>query len=265
LSSPRAWFPRTDQMSNPSAYAMNWHRLFPKEVGKLFYDMITENWTELGPVVDAKGNFSHRNLLDPVTLKAPDYSGTWTVMPGVSSFLPYRAMFYSAAQLSGNKTPELDPIHSMQVSLDGGVDDIQTNRLAAAEEQAVFKHPLTGNTYRALSVGDYPVAFELVKRINVAKEKYERLNKCVDDLTVRATDPFCQCVKTAVEKGSGGLVCCQASNAACPQIGLSKVGEGVCSEVDLRNRRDHAKEEMEQEVGFIDDMRWFYENYAKIP
>lgn len=257
LSTPTAWFPRTDALSNPSAYAINWHRLFPKEVGKLFYDMITENWSELGPVVDAKGNFSHRDLLDPVTLKAPDYKEFWTVMPGVSSFLPYRATFYSAALLSGNKTSELDPIHSMQVTLDGGIDDVQTNRMVATDEQALFKHPTTGYTYRALNVGEYPVAFDLVKRLNILKDKYVRLNKCVDDLSARENDTFCHCVKSSTEKTTGESVCAP--------FALSKVGEGTCSEIDLKQRRDTAREDMEQAVGFIDDMRWIYENYAKIP
>jgi hypothetical protein len=265
LSNPSAWFPRTEAMSDPRAYAINWHRLFPKEVGKLFSDLMTENWGDLGPLVDSKGKFMHRNLLDPVTLQAPDYSQMWTVMPGNSTMLPYKAMYYASALLSGNKTPGIDPVHSMNVSLDGGIDDVQTNRGLSLDEQAIFQHPITGNTYRALNIGDYPVAFNLINRLNVTKEKYERLSKCVDDPARQVSDTFCYCIKTAVEKPAGGLSCCQASNSACPQIGLSKVGEGVCSQTDLRNRREQAREEMELGVGFIDDMRWFYENYARIP
>lgn len=265
LSNPTSWFPRTDATSEPRAYAINWHRLFPKEVGKLFHDVITENWSQLGPAVDAKGNFTHRNLVDPVTLKSPNYEGFWTVMPSVSSFLPYRAMFYSAALLSGNKTSQLDPIHSMNVSVDGGIGDLQTNRLLDAQDQVTFRHPQTGSTYRALNVGEYPTAFTLLTRANTLKEKYERLAKCVADPVARENDTFCYCIKTVMEKPAGGVSCCQASNPACPQIGLSKVNEGTCSELELKARRDQAREEMELAVGFIDDMRWFYENYAKIP
>ena len=159
--------------------------------------------------------------------------------------------------------PELDPIKMMDITLVGGVDETRT--AARPEEIALFEHPSTGNTYKAVKVGEYPIAFDLVKRLNVAKEKYERLNRCVDDAQARLNDTFCHCVKTSVLKKTGKLECCQSSNSACHEFGLSKVSEDLCSPVDLRKRRDEAKEEMERRVGFIDDMRWFYKTYANIP
>ncbi len=265
LAYPGAWFPRTENLNDPRFYNISWYRLFPQEVGKLFHDLITENWSELGPVVDTEGNVYPRDMIDPVTLETPHYEGMGRVLPSLSSFMPYRAMFYVSSLMSGYMGSELDMLKMMRVSLKGSEDDLTIFDGMKKSEVATFIHPAVGYEYRALRVGEYPVAYELVEKLNVLKEKYVRLDRCANDDSARQTDIYCHCVRTSIAKASGGYACCHPGNANCPDIRLEKVGEGSCSILDLEQRRDSAKEDMENLVSFLDDMRWFVKRYSNLP
>jgi hypothetical protein len=265
LAYPGAWFPRTDSMNDPRFYNISWYRLFPQEVGKLFHDLMTENWTELGPVVDNKGNLYPRDMLDASTLEAPHYEGMGRVLPSMSSFMPYRAMFYAASLLSGYMGSELDMLKMMRVSLKGSEDDLTIFDKMRKSDIATFIHPTVGYEYRALRVGEHPVAYKLVGKLNTLKEKYERLDACVKNPALRQTDNYCDCVQTSMAKLSGGVACCYPGNSNCSAIRLAKVGEESCSIQDLEQRRDSAKEEMENLMSFLDDMRWFVKQYSNLP
>ncbi len=265
LAYPGAWFPRTDSMNDPRFYNISWYRLFPQEVGKLFHDLMTANWAELGPVVDDQGHLYPRDMLDPVTLEAPHYEGMGRVLPSMASIMPYRAMFYVSSLMSGYMGSELDMLKMMRVSLKGSEDDLTIFDKMRKSDVATFIHPNVGYEYRALRVGEYPVAYELVGKLNMLKEKYVRLNTCVNDPLSRQTDNYCDCVQTSMEKPTGGAACCYPGNTKCPGLRLAKVGHDSCSVKDLEQRRDSAKEEMENLMSFLDDMRLFVKLYSNLP
>lgn len=265
LAYPGAYFPRTDQLVDPRFYSVNWYRLFPKEVGRLMSDIISENWTEIGPVADAEGNIQLRDILDPETLEAPDYSGLGRVLPSMSSFMPYRAMFYAASLMSGNRGSQIDLLKSMRVAKKGSDDDLTTLSALDSSEVAEFIHPDSGELYRALKTGENPIAYNLVKRLSALKDKYSRLKNCAANPGARATDNYCGCVRTSVSRATGSPLCCYPGNPSCPAMTMQKVGEGECSEQELNRRKENAREQMEDAVSYLDDMRWFVKTYSNMP
>jgi hypothetical protein len=265
LAYPGAWFPRSDTVSDPRFYNINWYRLFPKEVAKVYQDIITQNWTELGPVVSPDGSIFARNILDPETLQAPDYSKNARILPSTSTFLPFRAMFFASSMLSGYRNSEMDVLKMMRVSLKGSEDDLSFLDSMNADDVAIFEHPVSGYTYRAIKAGTSPIAYELVDRLNNLKEKYTRLNQCVNDENARSTDRYCRCVRTTKSKSFGGAICCHPGNPDCPSIGLQKVGDDNCPIRDLMQRRDRALEDVDDAASFLDDMRWFVKTYSNLP
>ncbi|MDA0713329.1 MAG: hypothetical protein O2897_05020, partial [bacterium] len=265
LAKPGASFPRTDQLTDPRFYNVSWYRLFPEEVSEIFYNLITDNVANMGPVVDSEGKIAQRMLLDPETLTKPDYTGYGNLLPTMSSLMPYRAMFYASALLSGNLGSEMDMIKMMRVSLMGSEDDLGIYDKLDKNDIATFVHPIQGYNYRALKVGNTPIAYEMVKNLNTLKEKYVRLESCINSEAVRVSDSFCDCIKTKMVKDNGQSMCCYPGNPDCPGIGLMKVGKGNCSMHDLNVRKIEIAEKMENMVSFLDDMRWFVKKFSAMP
>jgi hypothetical protein len=246
LTAPGAFYPRTDMMKDPRFYSVSWYRLFPDEVGKLIHDLITENLVELGPVIDHDGTYKHRDLLDPETLSTPDYRNTLSIMPSMSSLIPYQAMLWSGFMLSGNDHGQLDMSEAMRIMVAGGSDNVDVPN----KTTQTFEHPITHTIYRAARVNKNPIAFDLVTQANILKTKYLTLDRCVKNVGERK-DPACQCIK---KKQDG--TCCHQNNPDCNAISLEPIGQGACLESVLLERRDRAKEQMEEKVGMMDDMRW---------
>jgi hypothetical protein len=127
-------------------------------------------------------------------------------------------------------------------------------------------------TYRSLKVGDRPVGFELIKRANILKERFERLDRCVTQLEndQPVTDGYCACISNtgyARDTGSGELVTnCTADFAVVqpgevvqvpkhPSLGGPSPLTITCSEQDLVNRRDGARETLDGFADYINDLR----------
>lgn len=241
------YFPKTEEMQDPGFYAANWYRLFPEQVGKLFYDVIMSNKENLGPLMSPEGKLVHRDLLT-MGGESPDYSGFKAIAPKMSSVIPFRFMFYGGLLTSNYMTSELNLANAMRVVMRGEEDDLGILDGYTDDLVSSFEHPQSGNIYRGLKVGDNPIAYDLVKKLNTLKTRYTRLEACVQDEAQRALDSFCSCI-TQEEKREGGTYCSEPRKVA--------VGDETCSLDDLKKRRDLALEQMEFHVGFADDMRWF--------
>lgn len=249
LAYPGAWYPRTENLKDPGFYAVNWYRLFPNEVGSLFYNLITDKISELGPLVSPAGKFQHRNLLDIETLRAPDYTGYTPIEPKLSNVLTYRYMFYSGLMTSSYMNTALNFPQSMRVYVKGDVDAIEYSDKLLSSDLAQFESPISGQVYVAAKIGDFPVAFELIETLNLMSEQYKRLQACVSDPLKREVDEFCHCVSVREPNPSGSMQCIKPK--------LQRIGENECSLDDLHRRRDIAEEQMEYMTGFLDEMRRF--------
>lgn len=247
LTKSGRYFPKTEDMQDPGFYAVNWYRLFPEQVGKLFYNVILSNHESLGPLLSPEGKLVHRDLLT-LAGENPDYSGHMAIAPKLSSVMPFRFMFYGGLLTSNYMTSELNLANAMRVVMKGEEDDLGILDGYTDDKVSSFEHPQSGNIYRGLKVGENPIAYDLVEKLNTLKGRYLRLQACVEDEDQRSLDSFCSCV-TSSTLGDDGTRCTAPKNVA--------IGEESCSMVDLEKRRDLALEQMEFHVGFADDMRWF--------
>ncbi len=279
-----AFFPRADFYADPRIYDVSWYRLFPKQVSKIFYDFITDKVQDLGPTIDADGNYVSRDLLN-ADLTEPDYSGNTKIMPSISFSQQYYALIWANLWMNSPTDDTLDLPKSMKVALQGGNDDtsafdsaisqscgaasdpsadVDGNGVRDCEEAVVatFTHPISGLTYRGLKVGDNPIAYDLVKRLNLLKDRFQHLDACDADMQadladdgdptnvsagggLHQSDPYCACIDNYVDYVSGD----------CTRQSVETVGSGLCQPYVLDNRRDSAREIMDDLVDYVGDLR----------
>jgi hypothetical protein len=86
------------------------------------------------------------------------------------------------------------------------------------------------------------------------KDRFLELDACVqdmndgDDLTnLHLTDTYCHCIDYYVDEVEGD----------CTIQTIEPVGEGACTEFSLENRRESAREAMDDIVDYIGDIRTF--------
>jgi hypothetical protein len=270
-----AWFPRYDDAPDFRSVDVSWYRLFPKEVAKIFNGLITDQYVDLGPVVDAQGTLHHRDLIDPATGEAPSYAGMKRVLPSISFNHEYFAAVYANIYMRSPTDDQFDITKSMKVAMLGGEDDISAFDQAIAEDVAggcpdpavdgevayeacptsrvaSFTHPVSGLTIRALKAGDEPIAWNLMKRVHAMAERYEILETCMTQLEDGdpATNPdheYCACIESVDYNAAGNLVCTDTK--------LFAPGVSICNEYDLKNRRDSAREQMDDMFDYLGDIR----------
>jgi hypothetical protein len=126
-------------------------------------------------------------------------------------------------------------------------------------------------TYRALKVGDTPIGFDLIKRLNVLKERFERLQTCGEqfDAGEEITDSYCACMSsgvTVVDQGDLGTICSDGFASVMPGqvVTLDRAagfGAGTiditCDDVDLFNRIEGARESLDDFVDYVNDLRTY--------
>lgn len=244
-----AWFPRTTYAVDPRFFDVSWYRLFPNEIGKIYHDLIVDQQINIGAVVDANGRVIHRDLIDPATGKAPDYTGLSRTIPSISFNHQYYAMLYGQALMSSTLDGAPDFTKTMKLTIDGSDDDLAAFDSANPEDVAVFTHPISGLTIRGLRVGPNPIAYDLVQRLNVLKDRYLRLDACVQDADAGnpVEDTYCFCANSVRSNALG--------NRQCSAAFLEQPGTGECALYSLRDRRDAASEAMDDFADFIDDAR----------
>lgn len=237
LSYPGSFFPRLDATGNPGLFRMNWYRLFPEEVGELFSKLIRSEWSELGPVVSPQGELLHRDILDPKNLKRPDYTGYKNVLPASADMLPYRSMYYAAALLSSPQNTEFNLINSMQIGVQEKGHDIGPNEI-------VFESQSASHRYWARKAGPSPIAYDYLLKLNKMQSDLNKMQQCLSDQSLRIKEVSCGCVKIK-ESGS-----CQKASAV------------PCSDADLKLKYEQAKVDLENAVGFADDMVYLVNMYT---
>jgi hypothetical protein len=216
-------------------------------------------------------------------LTTPDYEGNTVVLPSVSYTQQYASAIW--ANIWGMSSPTDDTVDmpkTMKIALEGGNDDTSAfdNAIAAlpagtdpSTVVATFTHPISGLTYRGLKVGDFPIAYDLVNQLNELKERFQRLDTCVNDMNLdltdgvidgqglsdpndtsspivpvpnaHQTDPYCSCIDNYVDFVSGD----------CTKQQIDPIGEGLCQPFVLQNRRDSAREIMDDLVDYVGDIR----------
>lgn len=261
-----AWFPRTTYDVDPRVFDISWYRLFPDIVGGVFKSLVTAHDHELGPVVDAQGRLHTRNLIDPATGRRAVYdpSEYKSVLPSIAYNHQYLGMLYAHALMSSRFDGETDFLKSFKVAIEGASDDfgafdyVLDNLPPGADPAdyvAEFTHPVSGRRARAINTGENPVAYKVVQRANVFRERYERLSACVADPDGLAKiDPYCSCVMVVERRPQGRF---------CTEPFLQPPGEGECAFYSLERRQDRARELLDDMADYIDDIRVFNTIYSE--
>jgi|GEM_PF-826066 len=300
MSQNFAWFPRVDGDNDFRQFDVGWYRIFPDEVTKLFSSLVVQDDIALGGFLDDQGNYIRPDLID-LEGDNPDTSGMTKVLPQIAFNLNYYAYLLGNIYLDSPYDDQVNFGKSMRVAVDGGQDDIAAYEQAEAADATAgcvltddpadpfdqyddltnppacktvlsFTHPQTGMTYRSLKVGDQPVGFNLIKRLNLLRERFERLDTCVQQFQdgEEVTDGYCACISNvgyARDPGTNELVTnCTADFATVmpgesvtvpkhPTLGGPAQLEIVCSEQDLINRRDGAREALDELTDYVNDLR----------
>jgi hypothetical protein len=263
----QAFFPRVDGVNDWRTFDVSWYRLFPKEVGSILSKLVGQNAVELGPVVDAAGKVTYRNLLNDDGT-APDYSGQKRIFPQTAANHEYWSLLIANALMSSDTDDTVDLAKSMRVALFGGEDDMSAYEDALAADVAAgctpdqanfddcatvgtFTHPVTGLTYRALKIGDEPAGFNLIKRLNVLKDRFVTLNGCLDETvaTGTAVNPYCSCIVPDFDANND---CINVTLAPGTPPTARRFG---CLEQDVRDRAQGARESLDDLVDYINDLR----------
>jgi len=98
--------------------------------------------------------------------------------------------------------------------------------------------------------------------LNLLKDRFQTLDNCVNDMNAdladdgdptnasagggsHQTEPYCSCIDNYVDFVSGD----------CTQEITETVGHGLCQPFTLQNRRDSAREIMDDLVDYVGDLR----------
>ncbi|MBM4280301.1 MAG: hypothetical protein FJ137_05930 [Deltaproteobacteria bacterium] len=290
-----AYFPRVDADSDWRLYDVSWYRLFPREVSRIYGALVTQDDLALGGFLDDNGRYVRPDLL-PVD-GSVDTTGMTRVLPQIAINHNYYAYLLANVFLDSPTDDTLNLTKTMQIAVDGGTDDVRAYDDAEARDAVEcpefdarnpehltnppdcktalsFTHPTTGMTYRALKVGDTPVAFNLVKRLNVLKQRFQRLDACNRDLqqdgTLDDEDVYCACI-TNIGGGrdnSDYLQTClddyvtvmPGESVQAPALsGFTNLREVevTCTPQDLQNRRDSAREAVDDLTDYVNDLRTY--------
>jgi hypothetical protein len=142
-----------------------------------------------------------------------------------------------------------------------------------------FTHPQTGLTIRALKAGEFPVGFDLVKRLNLLKDRFARLDACNEDFVadgdLDVADDYCSCIgnigygrEPQANGGSFVSTCTDEITTVAPGQTITRpkhprINSDVanldvtCTAQDLRNRRDGAREALDEFTDYVNDLRTY--------
>lgn len=234
--------------------SMNWYRMFPDAVSKIYASVIINDLSQLGPLVKADGSIIARDIISPRTHKILNTKDFSSILPAVESTLPLFAAKAAIELIPKTIAQEDSLLKSMAISCRGCRDEIDlvpndNNRTVS------FTH-IYGQEYSATVRPETPsIGAALLVQANRQKDRYLRLKECIANENLRESDPFCQCVKTTERKTYADWVCCDENNQSCSGPTLEKVGEGVCSLEDLQKRLSQSLSQLEETVGFVDSLR----------
>lgn len=301
MSQNFAWFPRVDGENDFRQFDVGWYRIFPDEVRGIFANLVQQDDIALGGFLDDNGKYIRPELIN-LDGDGPDTTNMARVFPQIAFNLNYYGYLLGNIYLDSPYDDQVNFSKSMRVAVDGGQDDIAAydeaegrDVVAGCEAPAddptdpfdhyafltdppacktvlSFTHPQTGMTWLSLKVGDRPVGFELIKRANIFKERFERLDRCVTQLQAGdpVTDTYCACISNVgyTRDGvNGDLVTnCTADFATVlpgetasvpkhPSLGGPSPLTVGCTEQDLVNRRDGARETLDGFADYINDLR----------
>lgn len=299
LADSSAWFPRVDGSNDFRQFDVGWYRIFPNEVRQIFSSLVTQDDIALGGFLDDNGNYIRPDLID-LEGDNPDTSNMTRVLPQIAFNLNYYAYLLGNIFLDSQYDDQTNFTKSLKIAIDGGQDDLAAyDRAEAADANAgcvltddpadpfdqyddltnppecksvlSFTHPRTGMTFRSLKVGDHPAGFDLIKRLNLLKERFERLDTCVTQFEAGdpVTDGYCACISNIgyVRDQDNDLItnCVDDFVSVMPgEVVDVQRASGVggptemlmaCTQDDLINRRDGARESLDELTDYVNDLR----------
>jgi hypothetical protein len=195
------------------------------------------------------------------------------VVPRRITNLPYLALLYANAFQSNLDDGVLDFVNITQIGVRGEEDDIQSWDTLAAADKVEWTHPVTGITYRAPKVSEFPIGYEMVANAKRYGDRYLAYKECTD--TPSKNDGVCACTYVGKfyqdDKNLDGVITGNGmgeANDECvllaPENGLRPCEARVepCAGPDRVDARDRAFERMEAEVERLENIRGFYQSFS---
>lgn len=239
-------------LENEDLLSMTWYRMFPQAVSKIYSAVIASEYYQLGPLVKEDGTLVPRDIISLKTHRLLDYKNQPSIMPATESDLSLFAAEVAITFMPEAITQDENLLRSLKITCKGCRDEVDY----AESNQSMVHFSHFGQEYSASIAEDSSsIGAELLVKAQVQKERYLRLKDCLSDEKARTEDPFCHCVKTTDRKTYADWVCCDENNESCLGPTLEKVGEGVCSILDLQKRMSQSLGYLKETVGFIDSLR----------
>jgi hypothetical protein len=272
----QAYFPKLTDFTveeNAQLARISLSSLFGDTIRRTLYSIITNRPKDYASIYRPSVGFVPRSFsaLDPAARELQP--GDVYILPRRITNLPYLAMAYGMIFQSTVDDGVLDFASVGQIGVKGEEDDIQGWDTLGAENRAEFTHPLSGVTYRAARVGDYPVAYDLVLAAERHAEKYLALKECTDNPS--KNDGVCACTYVGKfytdDKDGNGSISGTASGSETDECILMEPENGLkacerrsepCAGADRVDLRDNAFERMEQQVETLENLRGFYQAFA---
>lgn len=242
-------------IENRDILSTSWYQLFPEAVSLIYNSVINDRPKDIGFIVDNQGKVIVRNIIDERSLKLIDYKNINTVMPSLDRNTALFALINAVAFIPSVAGIEDKFAQSISVYCKGCKDDIYYSESSADYEISRYTH-LTGHSYQALKFRDMTsLGANLLAKAQYQKEYFLQLSQCINDEPTRNSHPLCQCVKTIERKASDDWQCCSEDNPQCSHPTLESVGSESCTMVDLERRREQAKDQLNETVGLIHQLR----------
>lgn len=234
--------------------SLSWYQIFPQAVSLIYNSVINEKPKDIGFIVDTHGEIIVRSIIDERSLKLIDYQNINIVAPFIDKNIVLFALINAVAFIPS--VAEIDDkfVQSIPVYCKGCKDDIHYSEPNAEYEISNYTH-LTGHSFQALKFRETSLGANLLAKAQYQKDHFLLLSQCVNDEAIRNSHPICQCIKTIERRSSDEWLCCDESNPQCSQPTLEPIGSESCSMAILEERRDRAKDQLNETVGLIHQLR----------
>ena len=242
LSDPGIWLPpKVDSLKDRRHFTVNWQKLFPVQVNRLFYDIILGNNERLGPIIDEEGNLTHRNLIDIKTMQSPNYEGNYFIIPKMSSYVPYHAAIFASLFMSDDNMESFNIMKSMHLYVKGDKGKFES---ADSENVTTFTTD-SAEQYAAVKIDedDFSIGYDFLEKMNYFQEKIDTIASCLQNETSLTVSPqICQCIVSTI-------------NGRCIPPSLRSLSDESCDESDLAIHKKKLEGRLKVMSSFADDIR----------
>jgi hypothetical protein len=154
LTDPETWFLGADEASDVRQYAINYYRLFPRQMIDVWGAALTDRWDRLAPLWDGTA-MAPRPIADRIVIPT---NGTYAIDPQIGFSVQLYASALGLALIPA--TYDQSFLDSARIFLQGNGQQIDSSK-----PRVTFTDPSSGRIYVALSYKDGPIEIGIGARM----------------------------------------------------------------------------------------------------